>query len=83
MSRQLLILPGQTFSHEPGFVKLMEDDPGGIISCTTHPLKALVSRFPTRLVSAQSEFIWLPEQPQNKRYIFPGANPSKGQNKGR
>ena len=27
MSRQLSILPGQTFSHEPGFVKLVEDDP--------------------------------------------------------
>jgi len=29
MSSQLPVLPGQTFSHEPGFVKLMEDDPGG------------------------------------------------------
>jgi len=75
---QLSILPGQTFTHEPGFVKLMEDDPGGIISCTTHPLKALVSSFPTRPVSAQSKFIWLSKQPQNRRYIFPGANPAKG-----
>ena len=48
----------------------------------THPLKALVSSFPTRPVSAQSEFIWLPEQPQNRRYIFPGANPAKGRIKG-
>ena len=40
MSSQLLVLPGQTFSHEPGFVKLVEDALGGIISCMTHPLKA-------------------------------------------
>ena len=76
MSSQLSALPGQTFSHEPGFVKLVEDDPGGIISCTTHPLKAQVSSFPTRLVSAHSEFIWSPKQPQNRRYIFTGANPA-------
>ena len=40
MSSQLSVLPGQTFSHEPGFVKLVEDDPGGIISRTIHPLKS-------------------------------------------
>ena len=78
MNRQPSILPGQTFSHEPGFVKLMEDDPGGIISCTTHPLKAQVSSFPTRPVSAHLEFIWSSKQPQNRRYIFPEANPAKG-----
>ena len=76
MSSQLSVLPGQTFSHEPGFVKLVEDDPGGIISCTTHRRKALVSSFPTRLVSDHLEFIWSPKQPRNRRYIFTGANPA-------
>jgi len=76
MSSQLSVLPGQTFSHEHGFVKLVEDDPGGIISCTIHPLKAQVSSFPTRLVAAHLEFIWSSKQPQNRRYIFTGANPA-------
>ena len=76
LSRQLLILPGQTFSPKPDFVKLIEDDLGGIISCTTHPLKAQVSSFPTRPVSAHLEFVWSPKQPQNRRYIFTGANPA-------
>ena len=76
LSRQLLILPGQTFSPKPGFVKLIEDDPGGIISCTTHQYKAQVSSFPTRLVSAHLEFVWSPKQPQNRRYIFTRANPA-------
>jgi len=75
-NKQLSILPGQTVSHEPDFVKLIEDDPGGIISCTTHPRKALVASFPTRPVSAHSELIWSPKQPQNRRYIFTGANPA-------
>ena len=51
-------------------------DPGGIISCTTHPRKDLVASFPTRPVSAHLEFIWSPKQPQNRRYIFTGANPA-------
>jgi len=75
-NKQLSILPGQTVSHEPDFVKLIEDYPGGIISCTTHPRKALVASFPTRPVSAHSELIWSPKQPQNRRYIFTGANPA-------
>jgi len=37
---QLSVLLGQTFSNKPGFVKLVEGDPGGVIFCTTHPLKA-------------------------------------------
>ena len=37
---QLSVLPEQTFSHKPSFVELVEGDPGGIISCTTHHLKA-------------------------------------------
>ena len=82
MNNQLSVLPGQTFSHEPDFVKLIEDDPGGIIFCTTHPLKAQVSSFPTRPVAAQLEFIWSSKQPQNRRYIFFGANPAKGRMEG-
>ena len=82
MSSQLSVLSGQTFSHEPKFVKLVEDDPGGIIYCTTHPLKDQVSIFPTRPVAAQLEFIWSSKQPQNRRYIFSGANPAKGRMEG-
>jgi len=40
VSSQLPVLPGSTISHKAGFVKLVEGDPGGVISCTTHPLKA-------------------------------------------
>jgi len=82
MSSQLSVLLGQTFSHEPDFVKLVEDDPGGIISCTTHPLKAYISSFPIRLVAAHLEFIWSSKQPQNRRYIFTGPNPAKGRMEG-
>jgi len=45
MSSQLSVLPGQTFSHAPGFVKLVEDDPGRIISCTTTLLKLRFQAF--------------------------------------
>jgi len=34
------VLPGCTISHKPGFVQAVEGDPGGEISCTTHPFKA-------------------------------------------
>jgi len=37
---QLPLLPGYSFMHKPGFVYLLEGDPGGIISCTHHPLEA-------------------------------------------
>ena len=79
MSSQLSVLSGQTFSHEPGFVKLMEDDPGGIISCTTHPLKAQVSAF--QHCSSFGVYLVVQTAPKQKVYIYRGQS-SKGQNRG-
>jgi len=40
VNSQCPVLPGSTISHKPGFVYLVEGDPGGVKSCTTHPFKA-------------------------------------------
>jgi len=45
VSSQLSVLPRSTFSHKPGFVKLVEGDPGGVISCTPTLLKLRIQAF--------------------------------------
>uniref|UniRef100_A0A7C9CJ85 Uncharacterized protein n=1 Tax=Opuntia streptacantha TaxID=393608 RepID=A0A7C9CJ85_OPUST len=71
MSSQLSAPPGQTFSHKPGFVELVEGDPGGIISCTTYPWKAQDLSFPTSPSGAYLEIIWFPNQKQNRNCALP------------
>jgi len=69
---QFSVQPGPTFSQVPGFVELVEGDPGGIISCTTHPLKAQDLSFPTSPLAAYLEIIWSVNQKQNQNCALPG-----------
>jgi len=72
MSSQPSAPPGQTFRHKPGFVELVEGDPGGITSCTTYPLKAQDLSFPTSPLGAYLEIIWSLNQKQNQNCALPG-----------
>ena len=80
MNNQLSILPGQTFSHEPGFIKLMEDDLGGIISVRHALLKLRFQAFQQdrlqliwssfgRPNSPKTEGIYLPVPIQHSRKV--------------
>ena len=47
LNSQLSALAGRTFMHKRWLVELVEREPGGITSCTTHPWKAQDLSFPT------------------------------------
>jgi len=72
MSSQPSALPGQTISHKPGIVERVERDPGGITSCTTHPLKAQDLSFPTSPLAANLEIIWSLNKKQTRNCALPG-----------
>jgi len=62
----------------PGFVWLVEFDPGKVISCTHAPLEAEDLRFPTRPHTPHLEFICPFIQSRNRIHLQPRPNPAKG-----
>ena len=72
MNNQLSVLPGQTFSHEPGFIKLMEDDLGGIISVRHALLKLRFQAFQQDRLQLNRSPFGLPNSPKTEGIYFPG-----------
>ena len=72
MTSQILVLPGQTFMHKRWLVELVEREPGGITSCTTHPWKAQDLSFPTSPLAANLDNIWSFNKRQTRSCAIPG-----------
>jgi len=72
MISQLPALPGQTFKYKPWIVELVERDPGGITSCSTHPWEAQDLSFPTSPLAANLEIIWSLNKKQTRSCAIPG-----------
>ena len=72
MISQLPALPGQTFKYKPWIVELVERDPGGITSCSTHPWEAQDLSFPTSPLAANLEIIRSLNKKQTRSCAIPG-----------
>ena len=67
--------------NRPGFVWLVELDPGEVISCTHASLKAQDLSFPTSPHTPQLEFICSVKRRRNCKCVLPGVNPVKGRSR--
>ena len=72
VTSQIPAQPGRTFTYKRWLVELVEKDPGGITSCTTHPWKAQDLSFSTSPLAANLKIIWSLNKKQTRSCAIPG-----------